>query len=227
MKVMIDKIYNHQRSDSLASNLRRKRFAFFQSLLESLPTPIKLLDVGGTVSFWQNTNILHELNKKIDITVVNLYLEEKQLAYPNIKQVFLDARNMKKIENQEFDVAFSNSVIEHVGGYEQQLQMARELVRVSKRHFVQTPNLYFPIEPHFVFPFFQFLPIELRVLLLSNFDLGWMKKIPDKQEAKKMITGIRLLTKMELTNIFPNSNILEEKFLGLTKSFIIYNGWDT
>jgi uncharacterized membrane protein SirB2 len=64
-------------------------------------------------------------------------------------------------------------------------------------------------------------------LLLSNFDLGWMKKIPDKQEAKKMITGIRLLTKMELTNLFPNSNILEEKFLGLTKSFIIYNGWDT
>ena len=170
---------------------------------------------------------MHELNKKIDITVVNLYLEEKQLAYPNIKQVFLDARNMKKIENQEFDVAFSNSVIEHVGGYEQQLQMARELVRVSKRHFVQTPNFYFPIEPHFVFPFFQFLPIELRVLLLSNFDLGWMKKIPDKQEAKKMITGIRLLTKMELTNLFPNSNILEEKFLGLTKSFIIYNGWDT
>lgn len=227
MTAIIDKIYNHERSDSLASKLRKKRFAFFQSLLESLPSTIKLLDVGGTVSFWENICILHEVNKKIDITIINLYLEEENSVYPNIKQVVGDATNMKMFKDKEFDVVFSNSVIEHVGNYEQQLKMARELMRVSKRHFVQTPNLYFPIEPHFVFPFFQFLPIEMRILLLRKFDLGWMKKISDKEKAREMITGIKLLNKMEFTNLFPNSNLYEEKFFGLTKSFIIYDGWDT
>jgi len=227
MTAIIDKIYNHQNSNSLASKLRKKRFAFFQFLLESLPSPIKVLDVGGTLSFWENICILHEVNKKIDITIINRYLEENNSAYPNIKQFVGDATNMKTFKDKEFDVIFSNSVIEHVGDYEQQLKMARELMRVSKRYFLQTPNLYFPIEPHFVFPFFQFLPIEMRILLLSKFDLGWMKKTSNKEKAREIITGIKLLKKNEFTNLFPNSNLYEEKFLGLTKSFIIYDGWDT
>jgi 2-polyprenyl-3-methyl-5-hydroxy-6-metoxy-1,4-benzoquinol methylase len=73
---------------------------------------------------------------------------------------------MPQFQNDEFDIVFSNSVIEHVGSYEEQNLMASEVRRVGKRYFIQTPNLFFPIEPHFLFPFFQFLPLDYRVTLI-------------------------------------------------------------
>ena len=44
-----------------------------------------------------------------------------------------------------FDMAFSNSVIEHVPDHE---AFSRELARVGRSYYVQTPNKWFPIEPH-------------------------------------------------------------------------------
>lgn len=64
---------------------------------------------------------------------------------------------MKQFQDNEFDAVFSNSVIEHVGDYEAQRQMANEIMRVGKRYFVQTPNFYFPIEPHILNN-----PVEMR-----------------------------------------------------------------
>lgn len=104
--------------------------------------------------------------------------------------------------------------------------MAKEVCRVGRRYFVQTPNKYFPLEPHFLFPFFQFLPIWIRVLLLRNFNLGWFVKTPDKAKAKEIVEGIRLLNKREFTSLFPNASIYQEKVFGITKSFLAYGGWD-
>jgi hypothetical protein len=124
--------------------------------------------------------------------------------------------------NKEFDIVYSNSVIEHVGSYNDQRQLANEVMRVGKKYFIQTPNLYFLIEPHFVFPLFQFLPIELRVWIVTHFSTGWYGKIPDRKQAKEIVSSIRLLNKKDFLNLFPEGNIWEEKILGLTKSFIAY-----
>lgn len=105
--------------------------------------------------------------------------------------------------------------------------MANEIKRVGKRYFVQTPNLYFPIEPHFVFPFFQFLPVEVRVWLISHFDLGFYEKITDKQTAIEAVTSITLLNKKKFISLFPEANLFEEKIFGITKSFIVYDGWNS
>lgn len=129
---------------------------------------------------------------------------------------------MKQFKDKEFDVVFSNSVIEHVGGWGNQQKMAKEIQRVGKHYFVQTPNYYFPIEPHFLLPIFQFLPVKRKVWLIQHFTLGWRPKTPDYSEAVKMVNSIRLLTKTELFYLFPKSTVLEEKFLGFTKSFILY-----
>jgi hypothetical protein len=103
--------------------------------------------------------------------------------------------------------------------------MANEVCRVGKCYFVQTPNKYFPLEPHFLFPFFQFLPIRFRAWLLQNFKLGWFTKTPDALEAREVVESIRLLTKKEFKAFFPNASIYEEKVLWMTKSFIAYGGW--
>ena len=104
--------------------------------------------------------------------------------------------------------------------------MAKEVRRVGKRYFVQTPNKYFPLEPHFLFPLFQFLPINIRVLLLQNFRLGWFSKTPDQAKAREIVESIRLLDKREFISLFPNAELYEEKTFGMTKSFVAYGGWE-
>ncbi|MBC8844888.1 class I SAM-dependent methyltransferase, partial [Escherichia coli] len=75
------------------------------------------------------------------------------------------ATDLSEIDDQQFDIVFSNSVIEHLYTWENQEKMAKEVLRVGKYHFIQTPNYWFPIEPHWVFPFFQFLPKSIRIRL--------------------------------------------------------------
>ena len=213
------KVYDNQRPDSISANLRNKRMALFSSLTSCLPTHLRILDIGGRPNFWENTNFISEHDKNIDLTIVNV----EQIQHPNFKCIVGDARNLNNFENKQFDIVFSNSVIEHVGDYEDQLKMANEIIRLGKAYFIQTPNLYFPIEPHFVFPFFQFLPISLRIYLLMHFDLGWRKKTTDREKAKSSVTSIKLLSKNALSNLFPQGEIYEEKFLGMTKSFVVYS----
>jgi hypothetical protein len=125
-----------------------------------------------------------------------------------------------------FDVIYTNSVIEHVGGLEDQRRMADEIRRVGKRYFLQTPNRFFPLEPHFLFPFFQFLPISIRVFLLRNFHLGWFGRIPDAKRAKEIVESVRLLDRKDMLELFPGAHSYDERVFGMTKSFVVCGGWD-
>jgi ubiquinone/menaquinone biosynthesis C-methylase UbiE len=217
---MFGRLIDNRDPQSLASRLRKKRLGLFWLLVSGLPEPVTILDIGGTEIFWQISGL--PLKKKLNITLLNL--ERIPTSLPNISSVAGDAREIQ-FPDLHFDVVFSNSVIEHVGNYSDQERMAGEVMRVGKRYFIQTPNKYFPIEPHFVFPLYQFLPNTIQVWLLQNFKLGWIKRTPDKEKARETIKSIRLLRKTEFEALFPQSKIWEEKFLGLTKSFIAYGGW--
>ncbi|MCM8795458.1 MAG: WecB/TagA/CpsF family glycosyltransferase [Candidatus Omnitrophica bacterium] len=201
-----------------SSRFRDKRFAFFKSLTESLPKPIRILDVGGTPSFWQR---LRTSQKDMEIYILNCHKEV--IRNPYFKGIVGDARDMRQFRNGEFDIVFSNSVIEHLGDFDSQRRMANEIRRVGKHYFLQTPNRYFPLEPHFLFPFFQFLPYRFKNWLVTNFNLGWHGRIATKEEARREINSIRMLDEKELRELFPEAEIVKEKFLGLTKSFIVYS----
>lgn len=94
---ILSKVYDHRDSDSWANSLRKQRFSLFTSILESLSLPIKILDVGGTVKFWENTGLLDQEKKNIDITLLNLSFPTINSTYTNIKQVVGDARNMQVV----------------------------------------------------------------------------------------------------------------------------------
>ena len=141
------------------------------------------------------------------------------------KMLCREIADMRQFADQEFDVVFSNSVIEHVGEPNAQRQMASEMKRVGKRYFVQTPNRHFPLEPHFFFPGFQFLPLVARIWLLQHFDLGWYKKIPNYVAARQEVETIRLLSRRDVMQLFPEGTLYNERFAGLTVSFVIYAGW--
>jgi len=217
---MLKKMVDNRDRRSLAVQFRRRRFAFFQSLLSHLERPVRILDVGGTETYWKMMEV--KAGDQVFITLLNL--TQTDVSFPNVTSIAGDARAIMA-EDASFDVVFSNSVIEHVGTYQDQLQMSGEVRRVGKRYFVQTPNKYFPLEPHFLFPLFQFLPINIRVLLLQNFRLGWFSKTPDEVKAREIVETIRLLDKREFLSLFPNAQIYEEKIFGMTKSFVAYEGW--
>jgi Methyltransferase domain len=206
----------------LAEGLRRRRFRLIRSLISRVPRPVTVLDVGGTEFFWQQVGFTGD----DDLRIVLLNLTKEPVTRPNFRSVIGDATQMPEFPTGEFDVVFSNSVIEHVGGYEQQRRMADEVRRVGKRYCIQTPNRYFPIEPHFLIPFLQFYPMWLQVLLTRHLDVGSYGKFPDREAAEAYLGTLRLMTEPELRALFPGARIHEEKVFGLTKSFVVYSGWD-
>ena len=118
---------------------------------------------------------------------------------------------------------FSNSLIEHLATYENQAKLAKESQRIGKHYFIQTPAYIFPLEPHFLFPFFHWLPVKIRVLALQKFNIGWYPRERNFQDAKQKVEEIRIMKLRELKNMFVNGKIIKEKLFGLTKSYIAHD----
>lgn len=214
---MFRKILDNTDPGSLANKFRRKRFLLFTEFIKDLERPVKILDIGGTENFWKQMGIYGDNDYLI--TILNLD-EPDKTTDRNFEFVKGDALDLRHYNDKSFDVVFSNSVIEHIASIEDRQKMANEVIRTGKRYFVQTPNYYFPFEPHFLLPFFQYLPKFIKIWLLLHFDIGWFKKCSSKAEALKLLNSNRLLTIKELRIYFTNCKIIKEKYLIFTKSLI-------
>lgn len=206
---------DNRNPDSLASRLRRKRMSRFVELLLQFKEPVRVLDIGGTPSFWQSNS--PDMPMRVDITLLNIDpLPPTNL--PHLVFVAGDARKMPFVDGA-FDVCFSNSVIEHVGTLYDQIAMAKEVSRVGKTYFVQTPNRSFPLEPHFLFPLWQFLPAGFRAWLHRRFRLGWMPRETDPLRARADVDQIRLLSGTEMRLLFVDGIVLPERLGPFVKSY--------
>jgi SAM-dependent methyltransferase len=206
---------------TVMTRARRQRFRFFCDLASTVAPPFHVLDVGGEQAFWESMGYTDRPG--VSVTILNV--QPQLVTRPNFTAVVGDARSMPGFSDGEFDIVFSNSVIEHVGDLPEQQQMAHEVLRVGKRYFVQTPNYYFPLEPHFFTLGFQFLPLTWRAWMIQHMNLGQYRRRPDWVEAVGLVSSIRLLKRAELQDLFPDAQIWEEKLLGLTKSFVAHGGW--
>jgi hypothetical protein len=203
---------------SWGNKFRDKRFKFLSAKLETMPKPVKILDIGGLESFWTNRG--YGDNPDYHITILNL--EKGESLHTNINMIAGNAIDLKEIGDKEFDLAFSNSVIEHLHTFENQISMASEVQRVGSLHFVQTPNKHFLVEPHYILPFFDYLPAKIKYFILTKTKLSRLKKWTDA-DARQYISEIRLLTFSEYKRIFPKSKMYKELFMGLVKSFTAHN----
>ncbi len=210
----LKKYTNVNDTNSLSNKFRRKRFYLFNQLIEKHKSPVKIIDLGGTQEFWENMGLV---SNNIDVTILNI--DNITVRYPNFKFIQMDVRNLNVFKDKEFDIVFSNSLIEHIGNFVEKKQIAEEILRIGKSFFIQTPNYYFPLEPHFLVPFFQFFPLKIKVFLLRHFNLGWYSKL-DKKEAEKIVKETNLLRYKNVKLLFPDAVIIKEKYLGFTKSFI-------
>jgi SAM-dependent methyltransferase len=223
MRTVLRRLADTSDPNSLSNRFRRGRFERFAELLASVPRPVWVLDVGGTASFWDHMRGL--AGDDVNVVVLNLRAEDLEAA-DGVGTVAGDATDLSQYDDDAFDVVFSNSVIEHVGDLAAQRRMADEVRRTGRRYWVQTPNRWFPIEPHFLFPFFGVLPVPVRTWMIRHFDLGWRHKERDRVAARRVAESVRLLHRRELRARFPDAQVERERFLGFTKSWVMYGGWD-
>jgi ubiquinone/menaquinone biosynthesis C-methylase UbiE len=125
-----------------------------------------------------------------------------------------------RFKDQEFDVAYSNSVIEHLGSWQKQVLFAREMTRVAKRVYVQTPAQEFFIEPHLLTPFIHWFPPEWQLRLTRNFTVWGIITRPSQEYVASFLKERKLLRRSEFRKLFPDCTIMDERIIGLTKSYI-------
>ncbi|TVP98744.1 MAG: methyltransferase domain-containing protein [Balneolaceae bacterium] len=134
-----------------------------------------------------------------------------------------NALDMHMFADKQFDIVYSNSVIEHVGSYANQSRFAAEVRRVGKSYWVQTPSRFFPVEPHFMFPFFQFLPGHVQRQIALSWRYSHFKRfgVPRERILDELST-IRLLSIREVMSLFGSEGLYREMFLGLPKSYVAF-----
>jgi hypothetical protein len=204
---------------SFSHRMRARRFARFEQAVAALPRPLSILDVGGTSEFWRQRGWADRSD--VHITLVNLEAEEQVCA--NILPTAGDARALD-FEDDALHLAFSNSVIEHLFTLDNQRLMAAEMQRVAPAYWVQTPNFWFPVEPHYLTLGWQWLPVKTRVEILRRRPVGQMGRCPDPAFAERTVREVRLLRRGELVRLFPGATLVPERFGGLVKSWTAVGG---
>jgi len=176
----------------------------------------RILDVGGTPFNWE----LLEVRPRL--TIVNIPLAREAFDQ-HYTCVFADGRALP-FGDRSFDIVFSNSVIEHVGDAQRQRQFANEIARVGRAYWVQTPNRWFPIEPHLLTPFLHFLPASWQRSIARKFTVWALIERPSQDRweyyIEHYLRDIRLLDAADLRSMFPDAQIVRERLFGLTKSLL-------
>jgi hypothetical protein len=206
---------------ALASKLSvRFREKMFNKFMENLKPDAEqtILDIGVTSDdSYQESNYFEKIYPYKDRIVCvgtedGSHLEQK---YSGIRFIQIRPHEPLPFKDNEFDIAFSNAVIEHVGSRENQQAFVLEMLRVSQAFFLTTPNRWFPVEFHTAIPLFHFLPKPAyRRALVALGEVYWSKE-----------ENLNLLTKKELRDLFPSEAhivIDSVQMLGLATNLIAY-----
>jgi SAM-dependent methyltransferase len=186
---------------------RPRRMARLASQL-GITADTKILDIGGSELNWTYFPVMP------DVTIINV---EPLSGETQSRQVLGDGCRLP-FGNKTFDLAFSNSVIEHVSDHR---AFAAEAARVGRSYYIQTPNFWFPIEPHFLAPIVHYLPLRWRKRIARHFT-GWgLIAKPSPKEVDYVVSTTRLLKRKEMQELFPGATLEPEKILGMTKSLIV------
>lgn len=199
---------------ALQPEFRQRRIKLFLQLFHPQPAT-RILDVGGYVYDWDGVVPIQS-----PVTFLNLNAAPSSGPVPRRYTILIGDGRKLPFPDQSFDIAFSNSVIEHVGTFADQQRFAAELRRVAKQLFVQTPNRWFFLEPHFLAVFVHFLPRPLARRLLQIFSFRGLFRAGDNVQLNELAEELRLLGRREMERLFPDCEIRRETWFGLTKSFI-------
>ncbi len=191
----------------------------------------RILDLGS-----ENGSFIHSVLQGTPVEPSNVYIADIQgpaiaegAARFGFNPVLVDESGPLPFDDGFFDVVHCSSVIEHVTVSKDEVwslrsgdvfrrqasvhqhEIAREIARLGRQYFVQTPCRSFPVESHTWLPGLGWLPRPVLIPTLRLTNRLWIKKTsPDW----------RLLNGNEMAELFPDARIVAERALGMTKSIM-------
>lgn len=209
---------------------REKRAKTFRENF-TLDETTRILDIGSETG--ANINLVLDGTKVRPENVFIADIDEKLLREGRKRFgyniLFLDESGELPFADNEFDLIYCSSVIEHVtvpkeevwetvsekefqtAAWARQTELANEIRRVGRQYFVQTPARSFVVESHTWLPFVAFLPRPLLIKTMRQVNKFWIKKAaPD----------FNLLDEKQMQRLFPDAEIALEKKFGLVKSIM-------
>jgi hypothetical protein len=203
--------------DAPGSMGQRRRALRWERLRGAFPEigSMSVIDLGGTAEAWLRAPVRPAM-----VYIVNLEPQPEDPPAPWIRADQADACDLPAhVRDGRYDLVYSNSVIEHVGGHAQRARFAEAVHKLADRHWVQTPYRYFPVEPHWLFPGFQFLPLAARAELSRRWPLVHTRS-RSWDEGLRAAMGVELLSRAEMAYYFPHSTLMSERMGGMVKSLI-------
>lgn len=217
---------DYDNPNSFGSRMRARRMGPLMDLIAKVYRKkgrVAILDVGGKTQYWNS--IPGDFLKKhnVIITILNLPCDLVPEESEIFRYVAGDACDMPEYADDSFDIAHSNSVIEHVGNWGRITAFANETRRVAPNLFMQTPYFWFPVEPHFIKLFHHWLPRPWRARMWMWFKMGQRGQASDIDQAMIRLDDEPYLLDLTMYRfLFPDCTIIKERLLFLTKSMVAY-----
>ena len=209
---MDDRIY-YQHAGSIGFIRRvslRARLSVFQLFMDRLQPDAgaSVLDVGVSLDVGSvESNVLEQCYPHQDrLTCAGIGDGTAfRQAFPRVRFVQITPHAPLPFADGQFDLAYSNAVVEHTGSRDHQRAFVAELCRVAKRVFVVVPNRLFPVEHHTGLPLVNYLPLpSFRALLRRTKFAHWARE-----------ENLNPLFAWEFKNLFPPDRPVEIHCSGL------------
>jgi hypothetical protein len=190
---------------------RARKHRLFLELLR--PTPeMRILNVGATGTRFglseQFESFYHECFHIVGGGISLPEAQDYQASFPGVQALVFDGCALP-FGDRSFDIVYSNAVLEHLPGRDYVERFAREVQRVGKGWFIATPNLWYPIEPHYHLPFVQFLPEAIQRKLV-------------RQIGKVPYDNLKLLTRKEMKQLFARGEVAACRVTFYPETLIAY-----
>jgi hypothetical protein len=201
---------------SLGTRMRKGRWQLLAQVFPEI-SRLRVLDLGGTAGAWIKAPV-----QPREVVILNIAESELQAGAGGKLPAWIstvEGNACAPPDVGSVDLVYSNSLIEHLGGPERRAAFAAVVARLASRHWIQTPYRYFPIEPHWLFPGFQFLPLAARASLSRSWPLMHTRS-RTWEESVGTALNVDLIGATEMRFLFPRSAILRERIGPLTKSLI-------
>ena len=205
----------------LEKRARRDRHLLFVELLSKIERPLKILDVGGVYDYWQHIDVA----SLGDVRFVLLNLFPQDELPSSFSAELGDARELSATPTKSL---MSSSQIQSSDTLEDLRTKCAWHVKFAAwgcATWSNTPNQGFLIDWRTLVPCFHFLPVRMQAWCFRQCSVGTYRRVTDRDSSLELASRIRNIRKSELSLLFPNSVVLCERYLGMTKSFMIHSGF--
>lgn len=206
-----------------------RRGALFKDFIDSFAPPIRIIDLGGTVSMWERWGLIED--ERLIVDLANNFSMDKNNseAIPKtagFSKIDVDVVNLTPEDYSQYDVVFSNSMLEHLADFNQQRSVAKSIILSGKPFFIQVPNKNSLIDPHFAHPmapFFAAWPRSIQCAALRLSGLNGGRRAKSRAHAERRLMFYNPLSMRDMRSLFPGEgiNILSERTFGIPMSIVV------